>query len=204
MITTFSEYQNESKKTTMYSRENGIGIMYIALGLAGEHGEIIEKIKQFIQSKGEVFDNFKLELTKEIGDLMWYISQLCTETGLELSKVASQILKNEVDILDKYDEQIQNTQFNSIDIKLEYICIDMTITISKLVEKIKKIIRNKNGNFDIEDIDIINKILATVFSNIRELIVLFSLSIKDILNLNIQKITSRLNRGVIKSEGDNR
>ena len=204
MVTTFSEYQNESKKTAMYSRENGIGIMYIALGLAGEHGEIIEKIKQFIESKGEVFDNFKLELTKEIGDLMWYISQLCTETRLELSKVASQIFKHEIDMLEEYDNQIKNIQPQYTNMKLEDICIDTTIAVCKLVEKIKKIIRNKNGNLDVEDIDVINKNLGTVFSNIRELIVLFSLSIKDILNLNIEKITSRLNRGVIKSEGDNR
>ncbi len=84
----FEEYQKESRKTAVYS-EIGKGFVYPALGLAGEAGEVAEKVKKiFRDEKGEVSETKRLEIKKELGDVLWYVSQLATEFGLELDAIA--------------------------------------------------------------------------------------------------------------------
>ncbi|MCK9439138.1 MAG: nucleoside triphosphate pyrophosphohydrolase family protein [Patescibacteria group bacterium] len=85
----FKEYQEESKKTAKYP-DKGNNYIYPTLGLAGESGEVAEKIKKIIRDdNGIVSSEKKEEIKKELGDVLWYISQLSTEFGLELEDVAS-------------------------------------------------------------------------------------------------------------------
>lgn len=88
----FNEYQKASRKTAIYANA-GNNLVYPTLGLAGETGEVVEKIKKLIRNDGvesssEVTDDARNELKKEIGDVLWYIAQLSTELKLELSEVA--------------------------------------------------------------------------------------------------------------------
>ena len=84
----FDEYQKIAKKTAVYPTV-GKSFVYPALGLAGETGEVLEKIKKLFRDKnGELDNESKEELKKELGDILWYISQLSTELGLKLSEVA--------------------------------------------------------------------------------------------------------------------
>ncbi|MBM2817873.1 MAG: mazG [Parcubacteria group bacterium] len=63
--------------------------IYPVLGLCGETGEIAEKIKKVIRDEvGIVSEQKKEEIKKELGDVLWYISQIATELGLSLSDVA--------------------------------------------------------------------------------------------------------------------
>ena len=85
---TFSEYQKKSRKTAIYPNK-GKNFVYPALGLAGETGEVIEKIKKIIRDKkGKVDKEYKEEIKKELGDVLWYIAQLCTELKISLEDVA--------------------------------------------------------------------------------------------------------------------
>ncbi|MCC7357174.1 nucleoside triphosphate pyrophosphohydrolase family protein [Candidatus Uhrbacteria bacterium] len=84
----FSEYQEQSRTTAIYP---GIGknFIYPALGLCGESGEVAEKIKKIIRdSNMEVTDEKRQEIAKELGDVLWYLSQLATEFNLSLSEIA--------------------------------------------------------------------------------------------------------------------
>lgn len=88
----FKTYQIESRKTAIYP--NCDGLYYVTLGLCGESGEIAEKVKKLIRDKNGVIDNeFRNDLTKEIGDLCWYMSQLCTELNIDFDDVATQNLE---------------------------------------------------------------------------------------------------------------
>jgi NTP pyrophosphatase (non-canonical NTP hydrolase) len=59
------------------------------LGLVGETGEIAEKFKKIYRDKnGEFGPNELQEVTKELGDIMWYISVVCTYLGISLQDVA--------------------------------------------------------------------------------------------------------------------
>ncbi len=85
---TFEEYQKESRKTALYPNK-GNNFIYPVLGLCGESGEIAEKIKKVIRDEGGVASDLKKEeIKKELGDVLWYISQIATELGLSLDAVA--------------------------------------------------------------------------------------------------------------------
>lgn len=84
----FIEYQHESRKTAKYPQA-GENFVYPVLGLAGESGEVAEKIKKIIRDdNGILTDAKREEIKKELGDVLWYLSQIATETGLNLEDVA--------------------------------------------------------------------------------------------------------------------
>ncbi len=84
----FNEYQQKSRQTAVYPII-GQGFVYPALGLAGESGEVVEKIKKiFRDQQGMVGDEQRQAVAKELGDVLWYLAQLATELDLELNQVA--------------------------------------------------------------------------------------------------------------------
>ena len=67
------------------------GYMEKALGLAGETGEVMEKVKKMIRDKNGVFSPTPEdleELKKELGDVLWYLSALAFYNGIDLDDVA--------------------------------------------------------------------------------------------------------------------
>lgn len=90
---TFSEYQKESRRTALYP-DKGENYIYPTLGLAGEAGEVAEKIKKIIRDKkGQVGESDREELKKELGDVLWYIAQIATELGIDLENIAMENIK---------------------------------------------------------------------------------------------------------------
>jgi len=84
----FEEYQKKSRKTAVYPNA-GNNFIYPTLGLSGEAGEVAEKIKKVIRDKeGVVDEEQKIEIKKELGDVLWYVSQLASELGLSLEDIA--------------------------------------------------------------------------------------------------------------------
>jgi NTP pyrophosphatase (non-canonical NTP hydrolase) len=82
-------YQNQAKEYATYPRIDGKGYIYPALGLSGEAGEVCEKIKRIFRDDAGVFSTVRRDsLRLELGDVLWYISQLATEFGFELSDIA--------------------------------------------------------------------------------------------------------------------
>ncbi len=90
---TFEEYQKESRKTAVYPNA-GKNFIYPTLGLAGESGEVAEKIKKVLRDKnGAIDDATKQEISKELGDVLWYVAQIGSELGLSLENVAAENIK---------------------------------------------------------------------------------------------------------------
>lgn len=84
----FNDYQKEADSTAMYPNR-GHNYVYPVIGLAGETGEISEKFKKIIRDKnGVISEEDKKEIAKEMGDVLWYLSQICTELGIEFEDVA--------------------------------------------------------------------------------------------------------------------
>ena len=84
----FDSYQIEARKTAIYP-EKGNNFIYPTLGLVGETGEVAEKIKKIIRDKNGIFDNeSRAAIKKELGDVLWYISNLCDELDFSLNDVA--------------------------------------------------------------------------------------------------------------------
>ena len=86
---TFQEYQTESRKTAIYPNKDN-NFIYPTLGLAGEAGEVAEKIKKVLRDgNGVVSEEKKEEIIKELGDVMWYVANLSTELKISLEDVVS-------------------------------------------------------------------------------------------------------------------
>jgi NTP pyrophosphatase (non-canonical NTP hydrolase) len=77
----FNEYQKLARSTAIYPEE--YKVIYPALGLCGEAGEVAEKVKKNIRD-GKSLDGVGLEL----GDVLWYISALADDLGVTLEEVA--------------------------------------------------------------------------------------------------------------------
>lgn len=93
----FNEYQSKSRLTAKYPAI-GHAIIYPTLGLVNEAGEVAGKIKKIFRDKGgEISDETRSALQAELGDVLWYLAQLCTELDLPLEKVA------EANIVKLYD-----------------------------------------------------------------------------------------------------
>ena len=89
----FKEYQEQAWETAEYPIL-GKNFIYPALGLGGETGEVLEKIKRiFREDDGELTEAKREELKKELGDVLWYLSALCKELRLKLNDVAEENLR---------------------------------------------------------------------------------------------------------------
>ena len=88
----FNEYQAEALKTAVYQNilthtTLNLRIMYTALGLNGEAGEVAELIKKMVRDETALEDN-RGKIAQELGDVLWYIANLGNEIGVSLETIA--------------------------------------------------------------------------------------------------------------------
>ena len=86
----FKEYQEFCKTTAIYP--DSAKIMYPALGLAGEAGEVANKVKKIVRDglpedwRGQAA--IKELIASEIGDVLWYCAALATDLDMPLERLA--------------------------------------------------------------------------------------------------------------------
>src|ERR1044071_7780248 len=84
----FDDYQTKSRKTAGYPAI-GHPVIYPALGLVNEAGEVAGKIKKVFRDKGgEINEETRQALKDELGDVLWYVAQVATELDLTLDEIA--------------------------------------------------------------------------------------------------------------------
>jgi len=88
---TLDEYQMQAATTAIYSgREQLPGLVYCALGLGGESGEIDQLLKRVLRDhQGVVSDALRARIADELGDVLWYVARLANEIGRNLSEIAA-------------------------------------------------------------------------------------------------------------------
>lgn len=83
------DYQDQAARTLIDGLDRNLTgkelmTVWCACGLAGEAGEVMEVVKKgILHQHGLDLD----KLQKEIGDAQWYLTGLCTVTGLDLGAV---------------------------------------------------------------------------------------------------------------------
>jgi len=88
-----SDYQSRSRATALYP-QMGDNLLYPTLGLCGEAGEVAEKIKKMVRDDdGILSDARRAALSKELGDVLWYLAQIATEAELDLEAIAEENLE---------------------------------------------------------------------------------------------------------------
>ena len=83
----FETYQKDAKETAIYP--SNLKILYPALGLAGEAGEVANKVKKIARDhKGKMPENWQHQIASEIGDVLWYCSALASDINVPLGEIA--------------------------------------------------------------------------------------------------------------------
>lgn len=82
-------------------------VIYPALGLAGEAGEVAEKVKKIIRdtdiSLRDIPQDKAYEIAKELGDVLWYVANLAADIHYTLDEIA------EINIRKLSDRRDRNT-----------------------------------------------------------------------------------------------
>jgi len=90
----FNEYQDLAGKTAIYPKIGSHGLLYPVLGLAGEAGEVCEKVKKLFRDRGGVIsEEFLASIKNELGDVLWYLAAICRELNLSLDDIAKENLE---------------------------------------------------------------------------------------------------------------
>jgi NTP pyrophosphatase (non-canonical NTP hydrolase) len=101
----FEQYQIATSETAIYPgalEGNSDALAYVALGLTGEAGEIANKVKKILRDKGGMITSEdRTDLSKELGDVLWYLARLADEIGYPLEAIA----QNNVDKLRSRQER---------------------------------------------------------------------------------------------------
>ncbi len=72
--------------------------MYLTIGVAGETGEIAEKVKKILRNDdGVISEEMREALKHEVGDVLWYLSQFSRLLGFSFSEAAEANLKKIAD-----------------------------------------------------------------------------------------------------------
>ena len=81
---TLNDYQELSHKTSGDVEIGGRYEIYPLLGLAGEVGELLNKVKKYYRD-GEANDS---GIKGELGDILWYLAEFCSQSDFTLEEVA--------------------------------------------------------------------------------------------------------------------
>lgn len=87
-INNLSDYERIAMSTKVGWNKNEI--LYPLIGMCGETGEVADKIKKVLRDKnGKFSESDSLEILKEIGDTLWYMTALCQDLGYTLKDAAN-------------------------------------------------------------------------------------------------------------------
>lgn len=79
------EYEEQALHFAIYDQK----VIYPALGLNGEAGEVAEKVKKIMRDKnGEISLEDGFEIAKELGDVLWYITAMARDINFSLEQIA--------------------------------------------------------------------------------------------------------------------
>ena len=82
-----NEYQEAALGTLL--EPGRMPILYPVLGLAGETGEVVDKVKKVIRDHGgEYTPERRREIAMELGDVLWYAAVLAKDLGYGLEDIA--------------------------------------------------------------------------------------------------------------------
>ncbi len=171
----FNNYQERAITTKIYASE--IGVPYVVLGIIGEVGEFIEK---FSETEDDTSNDL---LTKELGDIYWYLAAFFSEVG---QKMGDHIDAKEP--LKYYDPvgELSEAVFNIAELTKKYLRDEYPVRMgSERFDKIK------------HQINQIHLVLLEMCASM-------DVELETILEANIAKLQSRKERGVLGGDGDTR
>lgn len=189
-------YQEKARSTAVYhvgeNYDVNISMIYPAMGLVGECGEVAEKIKKLYRDdNGELTEERKEAIKKELGDCCWYLSNVCSDTNCDL-QVCYEM---------KSPSQTQSVR----SMEFPQLVLRMNRYASFVAESLEiwYYDHNRDPMARIKFISI-QRHITDILVCINELACRCDCTLEDIYILNIEKLLSRKKRGKIKGDGDDR
>lgn len=178
-------YQAAARKTAVYP--TGAAILYPAVGLAGELGEVYEVVTALedhvFSYDPEFFDDLDAltaQAVKELGDVAWYLAALASDLQVSL-QLAWDITR---------DKKPQR-----------YGVEGLVIEVGKLLERVKRIAR---GDAEITSITSLEEQFGIILILIDDLANDYDANLSTVLTGNIKKLQDRQQRNVLKGTGNER
>lgn len=194
-VLTFNHYQNEASKTAIYPKcyvGKGLGSkndldyqfneanwIYPILGLQNEIGELVSVVNNIDAYKDK---DGELAIKKETGDVFWYLAEVCTTLNLSLQAI--------VDTDSSYTFVPPG--------------LSLLLHASELSGIAKKAIRDNKGEITQVTLSKIQEVLIAITKNLVAMMRDYNIDVTEVLQMNLDKLQSRKERGVLTGSGDNR
>ena len=84
------EYQEKAKRTVNTNLQDDEQLANLCMGLCGETGEVVDYVKKYL------YHGHKLEkekLFEELGDIMWYLTNIASFYNLSMSDILDENIK---------------------------------------------------------------------------------------------------------------
>jgi nucleoside 2-deoxyribosyltransferase/NTP pyrophosphatase (non-canonical NTP hydrolase) len=111
-IVELDEYQKQASRSVVYDDNKDLG--YLADLLVGEAEELTERIRELSDGHFPI-DRFRSSIASELGDILWYVSDMARKIEYPLSEVAEINLKK---LLKRYPKRETNMKPNQYDVYL--------------------------------------------------------------------------------------
>ena len=171
-------YQAQARRTSFHDCvPGGDAITTPMLGLIGETGEVVSELKKRAR-EGSAYVAFGDRLREELGDLLWYVSDLATKCGIGLAD------------LDEPDDCGSVDKTATVD---EGAWIRSALSLAEQVGRISKAYegllgaRNTKPKFDSQ----LRKALSSLLADVRLITSLHELSMVDVAQDNLTKVAQR-------------
>lgn len=179
MLLTLHQYQQRARSTAIYPVT--ARVIYPALGLAGEFGELAGAIRR----------RSLPETRKEFGDVIWYSANLCADLDTTL---------NECLLEDSTFTFHQIYAYTPSDNPY----VDAAVDVGRILEYTKKMIRDDAGVMLQPRRENIIQSIASLLEKLASMARCYGFTIQEAAELNLEKLSDRQQRQVLQGDGDNR
>jgi NTP pyrophosphatase (non-canonical NTP hydrolase) len=174
------EYQAFTKSTAVYPQHTlAIGLSYVTLGLIDELGELFSAVDSGKDS----------DIIAEAGDVCWYTARICDHLDMQMSSIFNSNIT--------YDGAA--SLHDAVTKAMVYAAI--------AAGRVKKIIRDGHLWNDEQRA----KVERMIFDALRGMVSCVGVVVRfadsnfiDVMKKNMDKLSSRKERGVLQGDGDNR
>ena len=107
----FSEYQRRAQ-TSDQQPEGKDALIVPLLGLAGETGTLLSSYKKWLRD-GDAHRLFREKTVEDLGDILWYLTNVAEKLGVQLEDVAVANLAKTRDRFEPFHQDVEPTEFDA-------------------------------------------------------------------------------------------
>ena len=186
------EYQTIARSTAIYLRIEDSRMLYPALGIVGECGEVAEKIKKLIRDDaGAMTPERSKAINKELGDCCWYLANICCDTGHDLDMIYAMVTRNSIHTL-------RQLSLHRLALMINRHANIVASALEKWYFECDGELRYRGKYMDIPHH------MSDIIACIEEIAKRCGSTLESVYIANVENLSGRKDRGTLCGDGDNR